>query len=91
MRRHGHPSPVGAQCGAEVTRLGIIEKFRLDGHVTVVTGACSGLGDSLAPRILLGRLGDPQELSATAVWLAADAAGYVTGQTIVVDGGVTIT
>lgn len=31
------------------------------------------------------------ELPATAVWLASNAAGYVTGQTIVVDGGVTLT
>ena len=30
------------------------------------------------------------ELAATAVWLASAAAGYVTGQTIVVDGGLTI-
>jgi NAD(P)-dependent dehydrogenase (short-subunit alcohol dehydrogenase family) len=37
------------------------------------------------------RLGDPAELAATAVWLASPAAGYVTGQTIVVDGGLTIT
>jgi NAD(P)-dependent dehydrogenase (short-subunit alcohol dehydrogenase family) len=51
----------------------------------------AGYLDSVAPRILLGRLGDPHELAATAVWLASDAAGYVTGQTIVVDGGVTIT
>jgi NAD(P)-dependent dehydrogenase (short-subunit alcohol dehydrogenase family) len=51
----------------------------------------AGYLDSVAPRILLGRLGDPQELAATAVWLASDAAGYVTGQTNVVDGGVTIT
>jgi len=29
-------------------------------------------------------------LAATAVWLASSAAGYVTGQTIVVDGGLTI-
>ena len=35
--------------------------------------------------------GDPAELAATAVWLASDAGGYVTGQTIVVDGGVTVT
>jgi NAD(P)-dependent dehydrogenase (short-subunit alcohol dehydrogenase family) len=41
-------------------------------------------------RIILGRMGDPAELAATAVWLASDAAGYVTGQTLVVDGGVTI-
>ncbi|EHB54820.1 3-oxoacyl-(acyl-carrier-protein) reductase [Mycolicibacterium rhodesiae JS60] len=43
------------------------------------------------PRIVMGRLGDPAELAATAVWLASAAAGYVTGQTIVVDGGLTIT
>jgi NAD(P)-dependent dehydrogenase (short-subunit alcohol dehydrogenase family) len=50
-----------------------------------------GYLDSMAPRMLLGRKGDPEELAATAVWLASPAAGYVTGQTIVVDGGVSIT
>jgi NAD(P)-dependent dehydrogenase (short-subunit alcohol dehydrogenase family) len=47
--------------------------------------------DSQGPRLALGRLGDPTELAATAVWLASAAGGYVTGQTIVVDGGLTIT
>lgn len=50
-----------------------------------------GYLDSLTPRIVLGRLGDSSELAATLVWLASEAAGYVTGQTIVVDGGMTIT
>ena len=50
-----------------------------------------GYLDSQLPRIVLGRIGDPTELAATAVWLASPAAGYVTGQTIVVDGGLTIT
>ena len=49
-----------------------------------------GYLDSLMPRIILGRLGDAAELAATAVWLASPAAGYVTGQTIVVDGGISI-
>ncbi len=39
---------------------------------------------------LLGRVGDPAELAATALFLATPASGYITGQTIVVDGGVTI-
>ena len=43
------------------------------------------------PRIVVGRLGDPAELAATAIWLASSASGYVTGQTIVVDGGLTVT
>jgi NAD(P)-dependent dehydrogenase (short-subunit alcohol dehydrogenase family) len=47
--------------------------------------------ESLQPRMILGRMGAPTELAATAVWLASPAGGYVTGQTIVVDGGVTIT
>ena len=48
-----------------------------------------GYLDGLMPRIIMGRLGDA-ELAATAVWLASPAGGYVTGQTIVVDGGLTI-
>ena len=47
--------------------------------------------DSLEPRFLLGRAGKPEELAATAVWLASPAAGYVTGQTILVDGGMSTT
>ena len=49
-----------------------------------------GYLDSLMPRIILGRLGNAAELAATAVWLASPAGGYVTGQTMVVDGGITI-
>ena len=49
-----------------------------------------GYLEGLLPRVIMGRLGDSAELAATAVWLASPAAGYVTGQTIVVDGGLTI-
>jgi NAD(P)-dependent dehydrogenase (short-subunit alcohol dehydrogenase family) len=47
--------------------------------------------DLMMMRVVSGRMGDARELAATLVWLASDAAGYVTGQTIAVDGGVTIT
>jgi NAD(P)-dependent dehydrogenase (short-subunit alcohol dehydrogenase family) len=50
-----------------------------------------GYIDSQAPRIPSGRRGDPAELAATVVFLASDAAGYITGQTLAVDGGMTIT
>ncbi len=50
-----------------------------------------GYIDSMAARVLLGRMGDPAELAATLVWLLSDAGGYVTGQSVVVDGGFTIT
>ena len=46
-----------------------------------------GYLESVIERSVLGRTGDPAELAATLVWLASPAGGYVTGQTIVVDGG----
>lgn len=50
----------------------------------------AGYLDAQTARLPAGRLGDPQELAATVVFLASDAAGYVTGQTLAVDGGQTI-
>ena len=50
-----------------------------------------GYLESQRARIPVGREGDPRELAATAVFLASDAAGYITGQTLPVDGGMTIT
>jgi NAD(P)-dependent dehydrogenase (short-subunit alcohol dehydrogenase family) len=50
-----------------------------------------GYLDTQVKRIVLGRPGAGVELAATAVWLASPGGGYVTGQTIAVDGGATIT
>jgi len=37
-----------------------------------------------------GRMGQPEEIAEAVVWVASDAAGYVTGTTIVVDGGISL-
>ncbi|WP_110205726.1 SDR family NAD(P)-dependent oxidoreductase [Nocardioides daejeonensis] len=50
-----------------------------------------GYLDAMGARIPAGRKGDAHELAATVVFLASDAAGYITGQTLPVDGGLTIT
>ena len=50
-----------------------------------------GYLESQQARIPVGRKGDPAELSAAVVFLASDAGGYITGQTVAVDGGMTIT
>ena len=45
------------------------------------------LFDSWAADAPLKRLGDPREVAETIVWLASERAAYVTGQTVLVDGG----
>jgi len=44
--------------------------------------------DSWAQDAPLKRLGQPREVADTIVWLASERASYVTGQTVLVDGGV---
>jgi len=38
----------------------------------------------------MGRLGSPEEIAALAVHLASDAAQFITGQAVVIDGGLTL-
>src|SRR5512133_2867556 len=49
-----------------------------------------GYLDRQLERVPSGRVGRPEELAAAVLWLASPAGGYVTGQTIVVDGGFVI-
>lgn len=44
-------------------------------------------GETFLRRIPLGRFGEPDDLKGTIVFLAGPASDFVTGQTIVVDGG----
>jgi 3-oxoacyl-[acyl-carrier protein] reductase len=45
---------------------------------------------SLLEEIALGRLGRPEDVAGTVLFLASDLAGYITGQVLVVDGGMVI-
>ena len=60
---------------------------------TPLTAPLMGNDDLVArvrERTPLGRVGEPREIAGATAWLCLDAASYVTGQTLVVDGGMTI-
>ena len=44
--------------------------------------------DYFLQKVLLGRIGQPNDVAEVAYWLCSDAAGYMTGQIIHVNGGI---
>lgn len=48
------------------------------------------LGEGLVSMHPLGRIGEPEEIADTVVWLFSDRSSFVTGQSIAVDGGWTM-
>jgi 3-oxoacyl-[acyl-carrier protein] reductase len=60
----------------------------------IVTDMTAGMTEeakqALIKRIPLGTLGTPEDVAAVAAFLASDEAKYVTGQTLTVDGGMTL-
>jgi len=45
--------------------------------------------DEISLRTPLGRIADPEDMAGSVVFLASEAAGYISGQTILVEGGLT--
>ena len=50
-----------------------------------------GVGDAVAARTPLRRLGEPEDIANAALFLSSSAASWITGQTLVVDGGALLT
>jgi len=60
----------------------------------IETDMTSSLPDEMRDKITstaaAGRLGSPEDVAATAAFLASEGASYITGQVLVVDGGLTL-
>ncbi len=71
---------------------GILANCIAPGYIE--TDMTSGLPDAakatLLQGIALGRLGRPEDVAGAALFLASDLAAYITGQVLVVDGGLVI-
>jgi NAD(P)-dependent dehydrogenase (short-subunit alcohol dehydrogenase family) len=55
--------------------------------LTEADGSLSERGRAVVARTPMGRLGSPEDLVGTVVWLASDASAFVTGTVVAVDGG----
>jgi NAD(P)-dependent dehydrogenase (short-subunit alcohol dehydrogenase family) len=65
---------------------GIIDTEMMDRF----TGGTSEGRDRVIAQEPIGRMGRPDEIAATVVWLCSDAASFVTGHAMVADGGQTL-
>lgn len=77
-------APAGIRVNAVApgsTRTKLIEQGLRDGSIK---------GEWQVERIPMGRLAEPREIADPVVYLASDRASYITGQTLLVDGGWTV-
>ena len=76
----------------EFARHGVTINAVLPGNI--MTGSLEDIGEDYVRRmeqaIPIGRLGEPQDIAWAMLFLASDEAKYITGQTLVVDGGQTL-
>jgi NAD(P)-dependent dehydrogenase (short-subunit alcohol dehydrogenase family) len=75
-------SLVGAGIRVNAIGPGFIET-----NMTAVVSAIPQLRDRFLPQVPMGRMGTPQEIANTALFLASDEASYTTGEIFHVDGG----
>ena len=76
----------------EVAQRGITANAIAPGYVeTELTGSLpEDVKDRIRDQVPLGRFGEAEEVAEVVAFLAGEGAGYVTGQTIAVDGGMTM-
>ena len=73
---------------------GTIQSPSLDGRIATnakkLSKTLKQVRQDFIDRQPIGRLGTPEEIAAGAVWLASDDSSYFTGQTLQIDGGMTM-
>ena len=76
----------------ELAQRGITVNAVAPGYVgTELTGGLpEGVKEQILAQVPSGRFGEPKEVAEVVAFLSGEGAGYITGQTIAVDGGMTM-
>jgi 3-oxoacyl-[acyl-carrier protein] reductase len=76
----------------ELGRFGIRVNAVAPGFISteMITAMPEKILEGMRSRTPLGRLGDPRDIANAYLFLASDEAGFITGETLRVDGGIVI-
>ena len=75
------------EVAGEGVRVNALVPGWIDTDLTDFLRADDGIEKSVIGRVPMGRWGRPEEIAQAALFLASDASSYMTGQTLVIDGG----
>lgn len=84
----GFTKSVAKEIGSRGITVNAVAPGFIETDMTAALGG--GVTEAAMEHITLGRLGAPSEVAAAVGYLASDGASYITGQTIVVDGGLAL-
>ncbi|MBX3129665.1 MAG: glucose 1-dehydrogenase [Polyangiaceae bacterium] len=77
------------ELGPSHIRVNAIAPGLIETRLAAAITSSPSLVERVTDRTALGRIGQPEEVASAALFLASDAASYVTGQVLAVDGGFT--
>ncbi len=84
----GFTKSVAREVGSRGITANVVAPGFIETDMTAALG--NETADAAVERITLGRLGSPQEVASAVGYLASEQASYITGQIIVVDGGLAL-
>ncbi len=84
----GFSKSIAREIGSRNITVNVVAPGFIETDMTEELG--TEIAEDVASRVAVGRLGRPEEIAAAVGYLASDDAAYVTGQTLVVDGGLAL-